>query len=509
MSKRYAAIWFPSLLTDWALLKQVGLRDKPFVFAKSGQGRLHITAANAHARAAGISLGMVLADAKASLPSLEVLPDKPNRANNLLRHIGLWCIRYTPIVALDLPDGLLLDITGCAHLWGGEAEYKADITRKLHARGYDNRIAIADTLGAAWGLARFAAERSPSQLGVDNLILQPKLQRDALALLPIEALRLEADVVAKLHKLGLYGVAHIINMPSPALRKRFGAGLVLRLQQALGLVDEYLKPLQPPSPYVERLPCLEPIRTAKGIELAIQQLLEPLCLRLYKEGNGLRSVSLKCFRVDGKEQEVAVQTSRATAHSEHLLGMFALKIASIEPALGIELFVMEGLKVERLDQKQEEIWVDDTQAKDDDVAELIDRIKGRDAGAMVYRYFPSAHHWPERSIYKVDSFANAKAAKWTINRPRPIRLLNPPERIEVAAPIPDYPPMLFRYRDAVYPIKKADGPERIEREWWLEKGEHRDYYIVEDEKGRRYWLFRLGHYAGDQSQEWFLHGFFA
>ena len=500
MEKRFASIWFRHLSTDRMAIRQPELREVPFIMSVPVHGRMVVSAANALAESQGVSAGMVVADAKAFLPGLEVIDDQPARTEKLLRSLGLWCIRYTPIVAVDPPDGVILDITGCTHLWKGERAYLADIVTRLQNRGYDALMAIAPTIGTAWAVARF---------GKTGPIVESGGMQEALMHLPPAALRLEPHVLDRLHKLGMRTVGSFMDMRRSALRRRFGDRLLLRLRQALGQEDEYLLPLKPVPPYTERLPSLEPIRTATGIEIALRQLLETLCRRLSGEGKGLRTAVLKCCRIDGRIVQIGIGTNRATASVSHIFSLFALKIPQIEPALGIELFILEAPKVEDADPVQEALWETPSGLNRPELAELLDKLTGKSTGCIVRRYLPDEHHWPERSIRPAVSLSEKPAIPWQNDRPRPTRLLSRPEPIDVTAPIPDYPPMLFRYKGEVHPIKKAEGPERIEREWWIDKGEHRDYYYVEDQKGQRYWIFRSGHYGDDRTRQWFLHGFFA
>jgi protein ImuB len=327
--------------------------------------------------------------------------------------------------------------------------------------------------------------------------------------LPPAALRVEQPMLDRLHKLGLTQVRHLLAIPAPALRRRFGPELLLRLDQAMGQEEETIQPVVPAPSWQERLPCPEPIATATGIEIALQRLLDTLCRRLQQEEKGLRTAAFKAYRVDGKMEEIAIGTNRATHNAAHLFKLFEIKIPTIEPDLGIELFVLEAAKVEDLSPLQEKLWEGDCGLENTHLAQLLDRIAGKVGAAAIHRYLPDEHYWPERSIKLATSLNETTATAWRADRPRPIQLLAKPEPIEVTAPIPDYPPMLFRYKGKLHTIKKADGPERIEREWWLEEGPHRDYYSVEDEEGARYWLFRSGHYTGDKTQQWFIHGFFA
>lgn len=499
MAQRYVSIWFRHLNTDWFSIRQPHLRHTPFVLRASSHGRIIVTALNASAARKGLHVGMPLADARAIIPDLKVLDDKPDLAEKLLKRLAEWCIRFTPTVATDPPDGLLLDATGCPHLWGSDELYVAAITKKLNARGYDVRVAMSDTIGAAWGVARF---------GKEPLVITSDHHIDALLPLPPEALRLEPETVERLHKLGLRKISQFIHMPRSSLRRRFGPHFIMRLGMALGQEIELIEPIQPAELYQERLPCLEPIVTATGIAIALEELLKKLCLRLQQEQKGLRVAVFKCYRVDGKIEEINIGTNRPSHHVNHLFKLFEMNLPTIEPALGIELFVLEAPKVEEHLPQQEKMWEGTGGLEDMRLSELIDRLAGRISIHAIHRYLPDEHYWPERSIKPASSLEEKPTALWPTDKLRPLKILPKPESIEVTAPIPDYPPMLFRYKGKLHKIVKADGPERIEQEWWLQQGQHRDYYRVEDEEGHRYWLFRLGHYH-EKTFQWFIHGFFA
>jgi protein ImuB len=285
--------------------------------------------------------------------------------------------------------------------------------------------------------------------------------------------------------------------------------IIQRLNQAFGSEQEFIEPVFPIEPYHERLPCIEPISTVGAIEIALQQLLETICKRLAKEGKGIRSAQFRGYRIDGKTVSIEIATSRASNNPIHLFHLFHLKLSTFEPALGIELFLLESTKVEDHIPNQEEFWKLKTGLNNNELSELIDRISGRVGVQAIHRYLPDEHYWPERSFKPATSLAEQPGSDWKTDRRRPLQLLSPPEYIEVTAPIPDYPPMLFRYKDKLHKVMKADGPERIEQEWWIQEGEHRDYYAVEDEEGCRYWVFRSGHYEEEKNPQWFIHGFFA
>lgn len=499
MTKRFVSIWFRHLTTDWLTVRQPGLRELPFVISTPSHGRMMIVAANALAEQQGVYKGMVLADARAIIPSLQVFDEKPGLADKLLRRMAEWCIRFAPVVAVDMPDGLVLESTGCPHLWGGDSYYLIAIAQRFKAHGYDLRVGMADTIGSAWAVARF---------GQQSLLIESKKQFEALLPLPPASLRLEIETVELLHKLGLRQVGQFIRIPRPALHRRFGPVFLMRLDQALGNVEEMIEPVEPIGPYQERLPCLEPIVTITGIEIALQRLLEALCKRLQQEEKGLRIACFKCYRVDGKIEQVIIGTHRPSSNASHLFKLFEIKLSTIEPDLGIELFIVEASKVEDHSPLQESLWNNTCGLDNMALSELLDRLAGKIGANHIHRYVPDEHYWPERSVKLASSLTEKLSTTWKADRPRPLQLLSKPELIEVTAPIPDYPPMLFRYKGKLHKIMKAGGPERIEQEWWLQQGQHRDYYYVEDEEGHRYWLFRLGHYA-DKLYQWFIHGFFA
>lgn len=500
MAARYVTLWFPHLVTDWLALKRPEWQQQPFVLATPVHGRMMITAVNIHARALDITTGMAVADARALYPALQVVQDKPELPQQLLQALGEWCIRFTPVTAVDLPDGLTLDASGCTHLWGGEQAYLHDILNRLRRHGYHVHASVADTPAAAWAVTRYQPALQ---------LIPPGSQAAALAVLPPEALRLPAAVCERLRKLGLKKAGSFMNMPRNALRRRFGPELLLQLDQALGLTATFLTPLQPIPEWEERLPCLEPIVTAEGIEIAIDKLLQPLCLRLQQTATGLRKAVLTCYRTDGQQLQATIGTNRPVHQPSHLFALLQQQIASLQPGPGIELFVLNAPETGPVTPAQETLWSRPDGLEAGNLALLLDRLAGRIGADAIRRYLPAEHHWPEKSLQKAASLTEQPALAWPQHQSRPLQLLPRPEPVTVTAPVPDYPPMLFRYKGALHKIIRADGPERIEREWWLDAGEHRDYYYVEDENGQRYWLFRNGHYNSARPQHWFIHGFFA
>jgi protein ImuB len=500
MQRRYVTIWFRYLKTDWFTRRNAGLAGRPLVLYASQHGRMVVTAANKIAEANGIYENTVLADARAIVPNIEAIEEKPEQFSHTINQFAEWFIRYSPTVAVDGIDGLIIDATGCPHLWGGEEKYIHHISNRLKALGYTIYIAMAGTIGTAWALAHF---------GNNYTIIKNGEEADAIKHLPPQCLRIDEAVTERLHKLGLRQLHNFITMPRRILRRRFGNDFIKRLNQALGYENEYLQAVEIIPPYEERLNCLEPIVTLTGIEIALTQLLETLCKRLQQEQKGIRKARFTCYRIDGKTQKIEVGTNRSTNQVQHLFKLFEIKLGTIEPDLGIELFTLQAIQIDDCIAAQEKIWNNAKGLADNSIALLLDRLSNKIGEEKIHRYLPAEHYWPERSVKKAISLDEQPTTAWSITKIRPVKILSPPEPITVTAPVPDYPPMLFRYKNKIHKIVKADGPERIEQEWWLQQGQHRDYYYVEDEEGKRYWLFRLGHYDASKPVEWYLHGYCA
>lgn len=501
MHSRFITIWFRYLKTDWVTRRQPELANQPFVLYETKHNRMVVTAANNLAEEKGVYSGTILADARAIIPCLQIKEDTPELFTDVIKKMAVWFIRYAPVVAVDMPDGIIINATGCAHLWGNEQQYLTHITERLKQLGYTTKIAIAGSIGTAWAITRF---------GVSGTIVNNGDEKKALALLPPQALRTDNETAERLHKLGLSKIKDILAIPTPSLRRRFGDGFIKQIQYALSFRDEIITPVELSAEYTERLNCIEPIVTATGIEIALQKLIEALCEQLKATEKGLRQCCFKAYRTDGKIVEIVVSINRPSSNTEHIFKLFAVKIPQLAPGPGIELFTIEARGVETNPSPQEHLWNSEANSLTvKNVVELVDRIMNKIGEQKIKRYLPNEHYWPELSVKKATSLQEEQTTAWNNTNIRPLRILLHPEPIMVTAPIPDYPPMLFKHKGKLHKIVKADGPERIEQEWWLQQGLHRDYYYVEDENGNRYWLFRSGHYNTKKKDQWFLHGYCA
>jgi protein ImuB len=339
----------------------------------------------------------------------------------------------------------------------------------------------------------------------------PGAAREALAGLPVAALRLPPEIIQDLRRLGLRRIGELYGLPRAPLAPRFGELVARRLDQALGLVEEPISPRRPPEPKQVRRAFAEPIQAPEDLHRGTRLLLDRLCTLLERQGLGARQLELCCYRVDCRVERVVIGTSRPNRDAGHLMRLFARQIETIEPDLGIEIMQIKALASEALVPDQLDFA---GSGPGDPAAPLIDRLANRLGTANVLRLVPFASHVPERAMRAVPALVAPSAlGNWPEGRPRPIRLLAWPDPVEVMAPVPDDPPLTFRWRRVVHRVRHAEGPERIAAEWWREpdvagEEETRDYYRVEDESGRRFWLYRRGLYRADIPPRWFLHGFF-
>ena len=479
--------------------------DRPFVLATSAGGRRIVTALNDIAAAQGISAGMGLADAQALAPDVRVEEADFIADAAALTRLAAWCDRFSPWTAPCGADGIFLDVTGCAHLFGNEAGLAAQAVARLARQGIEARAAIADTLGAAWAKSRFGSSAA--------LAIPPGATRQALADLPIEALRLDPETASLLVRLGLTRIGELYPLPRAALAARCGAGVTRRLDQALGLAAEPLSPLPPQPLRWSRRSFAEPIATPESIAAAVHELLQHLTRRLGEDGAGARRLDLALYRIDGRIERAGVGTAFPSRDTRHLWRLFEEKLPQIDPGLGIEDMVLTATSVDKLAAAQLDLQRDES-AEGADLGALIDRLANRFGARAVARPVARESHIPERAVRFVAPLTEPRAAtSWNAAKLRPVRLLPRPEPIEAIAPVPDDPPRQFRWRQRAHRIRAADGPERIAPEWWRQRAieaieESRDYYRVEDDEGQRFWLYRAGLYCPEIAPRWFLHGFF-
>lgn len=461
---------------------------------------------DAVAQSLGLRAGQKATDAMALVPELVPAEAEPEADAAALSALVDWCVRFSPAVAADPPDGLMLDISGVSHLWGGEAQLLADFRARLAANGLPFRLALADTPGAAWALARY---------GADGVIAPPGGQGELIAPLPPAALRLEPETAAQIARLGLTRIGQLMELPRAPLAKRFGAQTLARLDQALGRGREALTFRRPPSPWIARLAFAEPISTPDDMARVSQDVAALLCARLEREGKGARRFEIAFHRLDGKALTLAIGLSLAGRDPTRIAKLFQPRLETLDPGFGIEVVTLVADRVETTSARQVRLDSLADAAVEDGLAPLVDRLINRLGEGRVWKSGPRESHVPEQSAAPGPPLKTVAARAWDPERPRPLRLFRRPEPVDsVMAPVPDDPPVQFRWRNRLIRVRRAEGPERIAEEWWTGPIEAaasshvRDYYRVEDEAGTRFWLFRAGLYETGVPAQWWLHGLF-
>jgi len=492
--------------------QQAKKEPTPLLLVRSSGNLRIVHGADDIALARGLHPGQRLADALACVPEARVEDADPIGDLARLHALAQWATRFSPHATPDAPDGLLIDITGCAHLWKGEERLMDDALTRLARQGFTARAAIAGTIGAAWAGARFGGAR----FGGERSIIPPGSISTALQGLPIRALRLDDATAIGLDRLGLRRIGDLYPLHRADVTKRFGAALLTRLDQALGYASETLSPLAPLPDHRVSLVFAEPISAPESITRASELLMTRLLRELETQELGIRRLGLIAHRMDDESPGLIIGTARPSRDAKHLLKLLAEKIETLDPGPGIERMSLSALVAEKMNSVQADFERRHPGLAEADLAPLVDRLTNRLGTGSVTTPRAVASHVPERAvIFAPPMQKKAPGSDWlTELPPRPIRLFSPPEPIEATAPIPDDPPLSFRWRHMHHRIAKAEGPERIRPEWWQEMDdgkETRDYYRVEIEDGRRFWLFRSGLYAQDTTRapRWFLHGVFA
>jgi protein ImuB len=499
--------------------------ETPVVTTRREGSKVVIAAVSPAARAIGLAPGMAVTQARAQVPDIVLEPaDEAGDRAELARLALAAARRWSPLTALSGDDGLFLDITGTAHLFGGEARLARRIVRLLARLGFTARVAIADSAGAAWALARFAR----AEEGIT--ICPTGAQEAALAALPIAALRAEPAAIELLRRLGIERIGQLVAMPRAPLARRFGAALVTRLDQALGQRDEPLDPVIPVEAIAVVQRFAEPIATAEAIGHWLGMLIPRLVTALAEAGLGARVVELVADRIDGVPQRLRIGLARPSRDGAHLLRLIVRRIEEIAPGFGIDAL---ALHVRRADPLGAQPFAERLEERATDLAPLVDALANRIGDHRLWRSRPVESDVPERAVAtvapldppvqdmtkrKVDDVRQLDRSPdlhpWHHRWPRPVRLLRRPEQLDhVIAELPDQPPRRFSWRGEMHRVVRADGPERVQGEWWRRAAERhgvRDYFQVEDEAGQRFWLFRRGDGERGETGDlaWFMHGAF-
>ena len=564
-ARRILSLWFPRLAAERVLrLHRHGLalahdpqgEDQPFAIVAEDHNAQILASLNLAAERAGLRLGQPLRDATAMCPALLTRAADPLREAAFLTHLRRWAAKFSPWVAEEAPDGLVIDLTGCAHLFGGEQPLLAQVEQDCADIGLTVRAAIADTRGGAWALARHAGLPGAPQRSGDSIdqearatrsraarrrgwerggalplpgqailpvpqgvIAPPGRLREALAPLPISALRVKRDAVEGLARLGLRRVDELAALPRAALSRRFGADVLRRLDQALGLEPEPVAPARAPLHFATRLSLPEPIGLRSDVEAAIDRLLPPLCAKLRAQGRGARIVRLEAYRADGGVQRIEVGLARPTDQPDRIRPLLALKLDALDAGFGLDCIRLHVPLTEALHAVQHRGQIDAgraaaaRQTENTAMADLLGKLAARLGSDAVTRMHPGDSHIPEKAaVTLAAAWSEPFADPWPApSAPRPLvmfrpEMLNLPDRDHDPTP-----PDRFRWRRRDLVTRVAVGPERLLPEWWLDDPDWRtgprDYWRIETESGDRLWLFYA--HGGEMSGGWFVQGSFA
>lgn len=461
-----------------------------------------MSAADAAARKSGVRVGMAAATAQAIFHGLMLVDADPAADAAALERITLWALgQYSPIVAVDAPDGIVMDTEGADHLQGGETLMLTGIVNRFRGRMLSARVAVADTWGAAHACAR-AVQR-------ETVIVPAGETARAVEGLPLSMLRLPAKTVDDLRVLGFKTIGELSAQPRAPLALRFGPEIGRRLDQMFGRLAEPIDPIRAPEVVEVSRAFAEPIGAAETIDKYVGRLVVQLVEELQRKGLGVRRADLIVEKVDGTRQAIRAGTAKPARDVAWLTKLFRDRTEKIEAGFGIEKLTLVAVMTEGLEeiQKSSSLVEDETS----DVTPLVDIFGNR--GHRVFRVAPVSSDVPERSVQRIAAAA-VNDETWANHWPRPVRLLARPDRIEAIALMPDHPPASITWRGRRMKVKRADGPERVFGEWWKRDAELeavRDYFVVEGEGGERLWIFRQGDGVdpGTGSHRWFVHGIFA
>jgi protein ImuB len=565
---RYLSLW----LENWGIEAGLGRRTpdksrlaRPLA-AYARAGNVHrLVAVNAAARRLGLTPGLTLAEARARHPSLEALQHDPAAATERLAALTAWCRRFTPLCACDAPDGIILDITGAAHLFGGEERLIAEIETRLAAQGLTAIAAIAGTPEAAWALVRFSPHK------IVAAAADAKRLARLVDSLPLAALRLDRRTLAALAQSGLRRIGDISLRPRGPLTARFGPMLFGRLDALMGRTKSPISPLIEAPVYLAERRFADGIVSRADVEATILGLAQDLAQLLKRHEEGARRLAVHLFRVDGVVKQIDVGTSRPLSDAQAIARLFQTRIDalsagdSIDPldaGYGFDVVQLAALAVEPLEHVQNGLggFADADREIHAPLADLADRLGARLGVQRVRRLVPNDTHMPECAVSAVpaaelrtptpigrgsvrrtgvrgydagqDNTGTACASSAPDRNPspaafggtlslwervaqlpaRPIRLFEHPEPIDAIAEVPDGPPLRFRWRRVMHDIASLEGPERIAPNWWTGEAAalSRDYFRVEDAQGQCFWLFREGLYGTETAQpRWSVHGLFA
>jgi len=483
---------------------------RPLVIVAKIDNALRLTAIDRKAAVSNLAVGMSLADARAMIPDVTVVEADEDADRALLDSIAEWCDRYTPLVALDPPNGLLLDVTGATALFGGECALLGGIRTALRKQGFAVKAALAGTSAAARALAHFT----------DGAIAAPGEEAQAVAPLPVAALNLDASIQHALKRAGLKTIGDVAQRQRTELARRFGGEMVATLDCVLGRAETPISPRRPLPDTSAEHRFADPVTNDAVIRESILVLGRTLAEVLESRGEGARALVASFFRADGVVRRIGIETGKPLRDPLLIERLFRERLDALadplDPGFGFDLIRLEASRTDCFDSEMAAL-TDSNENKE--IAILIDRLSARFGAERVLKFLAQDTHIPEAASATIPAqYSKPATIAWEKLRganeapKRPLRLFAKPEPIEVMAEVPDGPPLRFRWRRLLHAVARAEGPERIAMEWWRTQKPQptRDYYRVEDSEGRRFWLYRDGLFERETDRpRWYVHGLFA
>ncbi len=493
LGKRILCIWTPRLPVNRFGRNGLPVEDCLFAVTAEEKNAVRLVSLNKHARRIGLAPGMTLTDARAAAPNLITVAEEPLRDEAFLKALQRWCVKFSPWSACDGKDALLLNVTGCAHLFGGEAAMAELICEGLADMQVEARIGIADTKGAAKAAAYFGAK--------GGAIFPPGMTKETLAPFPVGALFADEKTMFELRRLGLKRIGDLYPLKSADLARRFGFGLLQKYEKLLGVAADPVTPATALPTFAARMSFPDPIGRTDDVSEALSRLTGQICRRLVQHGYGLRSVRLSLYRADKKQTHIDIGLARPTQEAKPILRQYALKLDKIDAGCGIDMMRLAALQAEPFKPIQKRFSDAEKQSELD---ELVTTLGNRLGFDRVLRWRKVESHLPHRAFHMTEAVQQTDETNWRANNSRPLMIHNG-EAVEVVTP--GRPPKQFVWRRRTYTVSRVKGPERIGHEWWKGPASDvmRDYWRVDSEEGPRLWLSTR---PGEKPAFWEVSGVF-
>lgn len=452
----------------------------PLIVSSGGNRPIVLSCSNA-ACGFGIQAGMKVSAAVALAPQLTEHPRHPAAEHAALAGLANWAGQFSPVVSLNPPDAVLLDIEGSLRLFDGLRPLLLRLSAGLDEMGYAAAIATAPTPAAARLLARAGFASSVTRL--DALPA-------ALAALPLTLLDQPADIAERLRTMGVHTIGECLRLPREGLARRFGQHLLDELDRALGRLPDPRAPYQAPARYSARLVLPAPVHESEPLLFAARRLIVELCGYLQMKQAGITRLKLTLHHEERPDTVLRLAFSAPTRECARIVRLLRERLLRTELPARVDAIRFDGEELRPLAAQNLSLFPEDTPA-DEERWSIIDHLRARLGAQAVHGIVSYPDHRPETAWRTCEP---GTASHRPAQAERPLWLLNHPRKLLDC----DDQPLLDG------PLTPISGPERIEGGWWDGQDVTRDYFVVRDAQGRKLWIFRRR-----QAGEWFLQGIFS